>query len=164
MRRKPVVINGWSLYAHPAFKEYMRKLAIAVRKIKERNPDNWERSNIVSLYKAIVRSCLVEIPNDPADSRYRQGNTLGKPYKHWFSTKPASRHRLFFRYDRKSRIVAYAWINGPKQLRTAGSKRDPYVVFAKLLERGEIPDSWDALIKSCDSITENDPDWRQGQK
>ena len=164
MRQKPVVINGWSLYAHPAFKEYMRKLAIAVRKIKERNPDSWERSNIVSLYKAIVRSCLVKILSNPANRRYRQGNMLGKSYKHWFRTKPASRHRLFFRYDRKSRIVAYAWINGPKQLRTAGSKRDPYVVFAKLLERGEIPDSWDALIKSCDSITENDLDWRQRQK
>lgn len=161
MKSKPVVINGWSLYTHPAFKEYMRKLAIAVRKIRERNPDSWERSNIVSLYKAIARSCLVEVPNDPSDSRYRQGNTLGTSYKHWFRAKPASRHRLFFRYGRKSGIIAYAWINGPKQLRTAGSKRDPYVVFAKLLERGEIPDSWNALIKSCDSINEDDPDWNQ---
>lgn len=161
MNQKPVIINGWSLYTHPAFKEYMRRLAIAVRKIKERNPDSWERSNIVSLYKAISRSCLVEIPNDPADSRYRQGNTLGKAYKHWFRAKPANRHRLFFRYERKSRIIAYAWINGPKQLRTAGSKRDPYVVFAKLLERGEIPDSWDVLIENCDSINESDPDWSQ---
>ncbi|MEM6452507.1 MAG: type II toxin-antitoxin system YhaV family toxin [Cyanobacteria bacterium P01_D01_bin.105] len=161
MKPKPLVINGWSLYTHPAFKEYMRKLAIAVRKIKERNPDSWERSNIVSLYKAISRSCLVEIPNDPANSRYRQGNTLGKAYKHWFRAKPASRHRLFFRYERKSNIIAYVWINGPKQLRAAGSKRDPYVVFAKLLERGEIPDSWDTLIKSCDSISEADPDWNQ---
>lgn len=161
MNQKPVIINGWSLYTHPAFKEYMRRLAIAVRKIKERNPDSWERSNIVSLYKAISRSCLVEIPNDSADSRYRQGNTLGKAYKHWFRAKPANRHRLFFRYERKSRIIAYAWINGPKQLRTAGSKRDPYVVFAKLLERGEIPDSWDVLIENCDSINESDPDWSQ---
>ena len=161
MNQKPVVINGWSLYTHPAFNEYMRKLAIAVRKIKERSPDSWERSNIVSLYKAIARSCLVEIPNDPSDSRYRQGNTLGKTYKHWFRAKPANRHRLFFRYDRKSRVIAYAWINGPKQLRAAGSKRDPYVVFAKLLERGEIPDSWEALLKSCNSIDEDNLDWKQ---
>ena len=104
---------------------------------------------------------MVEIPNNPADSRYRQGNTSGKAYKHWFRAKPASRHRLFFRYDRKSSIIAYAWINGPKQLRQAGSKRDPYVVFARLLERGEIPDSWSALIESCDSICEDDPDWGQ---
>ena len=161
MMRKPVVINGWRLYTHPAFKAYMRKLAIAVRKIKERNPDSWERSNIVSLYKAIARTCLVEIPNDPSDSRYRQGNTLGKRYRHWFRAKPASRHRLFFRYERKSRVVAYVWINGPKQLRTAGSKRDPYVVFTKLLERGEIPDSWDRLIAACGSINDSDPDWNQ---
>lgn len=137
----------------------MRKLAIAVRKIKERNPDSWERNNIVSLYKAIARSCLVEIPNDPSNSRYRQGNTLGKSYRHWFRAKPANRHLLFFRYDRQSQIIAYVWINGPKQLRTAGSKRDPCVVFAKLLERGEIPDSWTALIACCDAIGKDDNNW-----
>ncbi len=160
MKPKPLVVNGWNLYTHPAFKEYMRKLAIAVRKIKERNPDSWERNNIVSLYKAIARCCLVEIPNDPSDSRYRQGNTLGKPHRHWFRAKPASRHRLFFRYDRQSKVIAYVWINGPKQLRSAGSKRDPYVVFAQLLKRGEIPNSWPVLIERCDSISENDADWQ----
>ena len=78
MNPQPVVINGWTLYTHPAFKEYMRKLAIAVKKIKERNPESWESNRIISLYKAIARTCLVEVPNNPADSRYRQGNTLGK--------------------------------------------------------------------------------------
>jgi toxin YhaV len=161
VNQKPVVVNGWRLYTYPAFKEYMRKLAIAVSKIKERSPDDWQRSNIVSLYKAIARTCLLEVPNNPSDSRYRQGNTLGKAYRHWFRAKPANRHRLFFRYDRENKIIAYVWINGPKQLRAAGSKRDPYAVFAKLLEKGEIPDSWSTLIKSCRSINENDPDWKQ---
>lgn len=159
MSPSPVVINDWKLYTYPAFKEYMRKLALAVKKIKERNPDSWERNNIVSLYKAIARCCLVEIPNDPADSRYRQGNTLGKAYRHWFRAKPASRHRLFFRYDAQSRAIVYVWINAPNQLRTAGSKRDPYVVFAKLLKKGDIPDSWPVLIERCDSIDESDADW-----
>ena len=161
MKPQPVVVNGWNLYTHPAFKEYMRKLAIAVSKIKARSPESWEGNNIVSLYKAIARTCLVEVPNDPSDSRYRQGNTLGKAYRHWFRAKPASRHRLFFRYDRKSKIIVYAWINGPRQLRATGSKRDPYAVFAKLLEKGEIPDSWSTLLKCCDSIEENDTDWNQ---
>lgn len=161
MTPQPIVINGWTLYTYPAFKEYMRKLAIAVGKIKERNPESWESNRIVSLYKAIARTCLVEVPNDPADSRYRQGNTLGKAYKHWFRAKPANRHRLFFRYDRKSRVIVYVWINGPKQLRSAGSKRDPYAVFAKLLEKGEIPNSWPALVKSSDSIDNGDTEWKQ---
>jgi toxin YhaV len=161
VKQKPVVVNGWQLYTYPAFQEYMRKLAIAVGKIKERSPDDWQSNNIVSLYKAITRTCLVEVPNDPSDSRYRQGNTLGKAYKHWFRAKPANRHRLFLRYDRQSKIIAYVWINGPDQLRTAGSKRDPYAVFAKLLERGEIPDSWPDLIKCINSINETDLDWKQ---
>ncbi|MEO0708993.1 MAG: type II toxin-antitoxin system YhaV family toxin [Cyanobacteria bacterium J06649_5] len=161
MNPQPVVINGWTLYTHPAFKEYMRKLAIAVKKIKERNPESWESNRIISLYKAIARTCLVEVPNNPADSRYRQGNTLGKAYRHWFRAKPANRHRLFFRYDDKSRVVAYVWINGLKQLRAAGSKRDPYAVFAKLLAKGEIPDSWPALVESCDVIDDDDTDWKQ---
>ena len=161
MKPEPAVINGWNLYTHPAFREYMRKLALAVGKIKQRNPDSWQRNNIVSLYKAITRTCLVEIPNDPSDSRYRQGNTLGKAYRHWFRAKPANRHRLFFRYDRNSRVIAYIWINGPKQLRSAGSKRDAYAVFAKLLEKGDIPNSWPTLIEICDSINKNDTTWHQ---
>lgn len=161
MKPRPVVVNGWKLYLHPAFKEYMRKLALAVGKIKERSPDSWESSNIVSLYKAIARTCLVEVPNDPSNSRYRQGNTLGKAYRHWLRAKPANRHRLFFRYDRKSKVIAYVWINGPKQLRTAGSKGDPYTVFAKLLEKGEIPDNLSDLLKRCDSLDENDADWKE---
>jgi toxin YhaV len=159
VKQNPVVVNGWRLYTYPAFREYVRKLALAVGKIKERNPDDWQRNNVVSLYKAIIRTCLIEIPSDPSDSRYRQGNTLGKAYKHWFRAKPISRYRLFFRYDRKSKIVAYVWINGLDQLRAAGSKRDPYVVFSKLLEKGEIPNSWTDLINSSSSIKETDLDW-----
>ena len=161
MKPRPMVVNGWHLYTHPAFKEYVRKLALAVGKIKARSPNSWKSSNIVSLYKVIARTCLIEVPNDPSDSQYRQGNTLGKAYRHWYRAKPANRHRLFFRCDRKSRIIAYVWINGPKQLRSAGSKRDPYVVFAKLLAKGDIPNSWAALIERCDLIDESDADWQQ---
>lgn len=96
MKQRPVVVNGWFLYAHLAFKEYMRKLALAVGQIKERRPDSWEQNNIVSLRKAIARTCLVEVPNDPTDSRYRQRNTLWEAYGYWFRAKPANRHRLFF--------------------------------------------------------------------
>jgi toxin YhaV len=65
----------------------------------------------------IVELVLRRIPIDPTLPRYRQGDTLGKNYKHWFREKFSSgRFRLFFRYDLASKIIVYAWVNDSKTL------------------------------------------------
>ena len=52
---------------------------------------------------------------------------------------------MFFRYDSRTKVIVYAWVNDEKTLRAAGSKNDPYAVFKKMLDRGNPPDTWDQL-------------------
>jgi toxin YhaV len=88
---------------------------------------------------------LETVPSDPNRDEYRQGNTMGTEFRHWRRAKMGRRFRLFFRFDSKSRVIIFAWVNDENTLRTSGSKNDPYVVFQKMLERGHPPDDWAAL-------------------
>lgn len=91
------------------------------------------------------------VPADPGRDEFRQGNTLGTAYRHWRRAKIGRRFRLFFRYDSRSKVIVYAWVNDENTLRSAGSKSDPYAVFKKMLGRGNPPDDWDALIAATRS-------------
>ena len=86
------------------------------------------------------------MPQDPTRAEYRQGNTLGAQNRHWFRVKFHQRFRLFFRYDSSSLVIVYAWVNDDTSLRKAGSKTDPYAVFARMLAKGNPPDDWKKLI------------------
>lgn len=90
---------------------------------------------------------LETVPGDPARDEYRQGTTMGPDFRHWRRAKIGRRFRLFFRYDSRSKVIVYAWVNDndDKTLRTAGSKNDPYTVFQKMLSRGKPPDDWNKL-------------------
>jgi toxin YhaV len=100
----------------------------------------------------IVELALNRIPQDPTLPRYRQGDTLGKNYKHWFREKFSNgRFRLFFRYDLASKIIVYAWVNDSKTLRSYGAATDAYAVFSSMLGRGNPPDNWNDLLKQCGS-------------
>ncbi len=118
--------NGWKLYQHPAFKEVFNRLLLR-----------------------IVDLILVEIPSNPRAKQFRQGNTLGKSYRHWHRAKFFRRFRLFFRYNSSHKAIVYAWINDENTLRKAGAKSDPYVVFVKRLNNGNPPNDWDELMKEC---------------
>lgn len=92
---------------------------------------------------------LEVIPADPARPEYRQGNTLGEAYRNWFRVKFLGRFRLFFRYDSRSRLIVYAWVNDERSLRQRGARNDPYEMFRRMLEAGNPPDDWAALIQAC---------------
>ena len=90
---------------------------------------------------------------NPADTRYRQGGTLGDEYKHWFREKFGNaRFRLFFRFDSRAKILIYAWVNDQQTLRTYGSRNDAYAVFAAMLKNGNPPDDWQSLLATCKDV------------
>ncbi len=70
---------------------------------------------------------------------------MGGNYRHWRRAKIGQRFRLFFRFDSKTKIIIYAWVNDNKMLRSSGSKNDPYIVFQRMLDRGHPPDKWSDL-------------------
>ena len=80
---------------------------------------------------------------------YRHGGTLTNR-RYWFRAKTrGGRYRLFYRYDSRAKIIIYAWVNDEDSLRTYGSKTDAYAVFAKMLDDGNPPNTWDALVKAA---------------
>ena len=77
---------------------------------------------------------------------------MGPEFRHWRRAKIGRRFRLFFRYDSRSKVIVYAWVNDENTLRSSGSKSDPYAVFLKMLERGNPPDTWDLLLRQSKKI------------
>jgi toxin YhaV len=117
---------------------------------RAKNPSRYKSGANAKVLANIVELALRRIPQDPALPRYRQGDTLGKNYKHWFREKFSNgRFRLFFRYDLASKVIVYAWVNDSRTLRTYGSATDAYAVFSSMLGRGNPPDDWNELVKQC---------------
>lgn len=144
--------NGWDLYFHPLLVGQLQRLARAFMRAKSKNPDSYRSNANVKLLAAVSRLMLETIPLDPAASQYRLGKTLGNEYTHWFRAKFGGRFRLFFRYDSRSKIIVYAWINDESGQRKAGDKGDPYAVFKKMLDKDDPPDGWAELLKACGDL------------
>ena len=136
----------WSLLFHRCMLEQLERLKAASDKALAMSPRNAHENANVKLYAALAKLILQTIPSDPARDEFRQGNTMGPEFRHWRRAKIGRRFRLFFRYDSRTNVIIYAWVNDENTLRTAGSKNDPYTVFRKMLSRGNPPDDWDTLL------------------
>jgi toxin YhaV len=145
---QPIVKNGWTLFAHPLLLDQLDTLERNAG--KERNP----QGDATKVLAWLTRAIFDEIPQDPTLAGYRQGHTLGKGNTHWFRDKYAGRFRLFFRYDSKSKIIIFAWVNDENTLRTRGAKNDAYAVFKDMLDDGNPPTKWAELLKTS-STDEN---------
>lgn len=149
MPSPPLVVNGWSLFAHPLFLDQVDDLAVRVERLKKKDSHNYKRKNATKRLAAISKLAFDVIPQDPARREYRQGSTLGEDHKHWFRAKFFQRYRLFFRFHEKSKIIIYAWVNDDDTKRAYGSRSDAYRTFKKMLASGHPPDDWDALLKQA---------------
>jgi toxin YhaV len=143
-------VSGWELFAHSLLLDQLEKLMTAVETLKAKKPDDYQSAANFKLLAALNELMFVVIPVDPTRLEYRQGNTLGDDYKHWFRAKfGGQRFRLFFRFDTKQKVIIYAWVNDEDTKRTYGSKNDAYAVFRKMLNNGNPPDDWAALLKAA---------------
>ncbi len=143
-------VNGWQLFAHPLFLDQIEKLAGAVERARAKDPRGWRKSANAKLLAAVRQLVFETIPQDPTRPEYRQGGTLGDARKHWFRAKfGGGRFRLFFRYSSSARVIVFAWVNDENTLRTYGAKSDAYAVFRKMLDGGNPPDDWAALMAAA---------------
>lgn len=141
----PLVVNGWSIFAHPLFLDQLEALVASVEKARVKNPRGYRRKNAAKRLAAIARLAFEIIPQDPSRAEYRQGDTLGAGRRHWFRAKFFQQYRLFFRYSATQRVIVYAWVNDETTLRAYGSQTDAYRVFKRMIERGTPPDDWVSL-------------------
>ena len=140
--------HGWNLLFHDCLIEQLRKLQEGALRAQAQDSAGFASSANVRLFEAVSKLILEAVPSDPNRDEYRQGNTMGSDYRHWRRAKIGQRFRLFFRFDSKSRVIIFAWINDEHTLRAAGSKNDPYVVCQRMLGRGHPPDDWAALLSA----------------
>ena len=141
-----VVVNGWSLFLHPLFHEQLTQLREEVHKLRQKDPLGYINKNASKRLAAVTRLMFEIIPQDPGRPEYRQGLSLGSEHKHWFRAKFFQQYRLFFRFHTSAKIIVYAWVNDETTLRAYNSKEDAYLVFKKMLDSGNPPGSWEALL------------------
>jgi toxin YhaV len=140
------------LLQHPAFAEAFDALTVRVQELAERDPEGFRARGETKLLAAIVKLTTRDIPANPADDRFRLGNTIGKDRRHWRRAKFFQQYRLFFRFDGARKIIIYAWVNDRTTLRAYGSKTDAYAVFQKRLAKKRPPDDWDELLRDASTF------------
>jgi toxin YhaV len=149
IRIKILEVNGWNLYIHPLFKDQLTALMDKVEDLKDKKPDSYESSKDYKILAAINKLTMEAIPSDPGNTDYSIGNTMGAANRKWKRAKFYQQYRLFFRYDHSSKTIVYAWVNDEETKRSYGSKDDAYVVFKKMLKRGNPPNIWDELMENA---------------
>ncbi len=140
-------VHGWRLHVDPLFEQRYRRMVEEVEALEAKDPAGYQDQPLAKLLSAIQRLIFEVIPRDPNAAEFRQGNTLGADYRHWFRAKFNQRYRLFYRFSSKEKIIVYVWVNDERTLRKSGSKTDPYAVFRTMLESGNPPNSMDRLLK-----------------
>ena len=136
----PLVIHGWTIFAHPLFLAQLETLAQQVDSLKQKDPVGYVKKNASKRLAAIIKLAFDIIPQDPARPEYRQGHTLGEDHKHWFRAKFFRQYRLFFRYHAPGKMIVFAWVNDEDTKRAYESSDDAYRVFRKMLDSGHPPD------------------------
>jgi toxin YhaV len=142
----PLIINGWTVFAHPLFLVQLEALARQVEVFKQKDPVMYVKKNASKRLAAIIKLAFDAIPQDPTRPEYRQGNTLGDEHRHWFRAKFLQQYRLFFRFHAPSKVIVFVWINDDDTKRAYESSDDAYRVFRKMLESGHPPDDWNKLV------------------
>lgn len=143
------MINGWSIFAHPLFLQQFEALLTQVEDLRLKYPQDYQKKNPTKRLAAIAKLAFEIIPEDPTRSDYRQGNTLGNDYKHWFRAKFFQQYRLFFRYHQESKIIVFVWVNDENSKRAYQSNKDAYLLFKKMLNNGYPPDDFNDLLKQA---------------
>ncbi|MCZ8042155.1 MAG: type II toxin-antitoxin system YhaV family toxin [Beijerinckiaceae bacterium] len=145
-----MVVNGWTIFAHPLLLDQLERATVAVEAAKASDPAGFQRTAQAKLLAMLAKLLFETIPADPTRPEYRQGDTLGAARKHWFRAKFGNgRFRLFFRFDSKTKIIIFAWVNDETTLRTYGAKTDAYCVFKGMLDKGNPPDDWKDLLAAA---------------
>ena len=151
---KPLVVNGWTLFAHPIFLDQLEALTVQVEAHKRKDPVGYTKKNATKRLAAITKLAFEAIPQDPARPEYRQGSTLGDENKHWFRAKFFQQYRLFFRFHAQAKVIVFAWVNDEDTKRAYESSDDAYRVFRRMLDNGRPPSNWAQLLAEARADSE----------
>jgi toxin YhaV len=142
----PVVCNGWRLIEYPAFTLQIDSLVADVSGLKTSlTEEKYSQQPKVKLLARIRQIIEEEVPREPNRADYKLKGALSL----WRRVKFNRRYRLFFRFDSKTKIIAYCWVNDEDSLRKDGDTNDPYALFTKMISNGRPPENWAELERQC---------------
>jgi len=139
----------WQLFYFKLFKEALDELEQTVTQLAQQQPTTYKSHPKTRLLASVYKCITQLVPTNPDHPDFRLGKTLGSEYANWRRVKKGmpDRYRLFFRFTSSPvQLIVYVWFNDEDTLRKAGSKTDVYEVFKRMLMRGEVPSSIDALL------------------
>lgn len=151
---RPLVVNGWTLFAHPIFLDPLDALTAQVEALERKDPAGYVKKNATKRLAAIAKLALEVIPQDPARPEYRQGHVFGEEHKHWFRAEFFQQYRLFFRFHALARVIVFTWVNDEGTLRAYESADDAYRVFRRMLGSGRPPSDWGQLLAEARAESE----------
>jgi toxin YhaV len=117
-----VRVGDWEVYAHPLFLDQLEALTSAVDRARRKDPAGYANGRDAKMLAA---------------------------RKHWRRAKFYQQYRLFFRFSTAARVIVLAWVNDDQTRRAYGSRTDAYATFAKMLNSGDPPDGWEALLAAA---------------
>jgi toxin YhaV len=141
--------GSWQLFYFSLFKAALDDLEQIVTTLAQQDPVGYKAHPKTRLLASVYKAITQLVPADPDHSDFRLGKTLGTEYTNWRRVKKGmpDRYRLFFRFASSPvRLIVYVWFNDEDTLRKAGAKTDVYEAFKRMLTRGEVPSSIDALL------------------
>ena len=139
----------WQLFYFKLFKEALDELEQTVTQLAQQQPTTYKSHPKTRLLASVYKCITQLVPADPNHPDSRLGKTLGSEYANWRRMKKwmPDRYRLFFRFASSPvQLIVYVWFNDEDTLRKAGSRTDVYEAFRRMLMRGEVPDSINALL------------------
>ncbi|QJR79641.1 hypothetical protein CA267_001920 [Alteromonas pelagimontana] len=145
-------VHGWTFYWHKAFQIIYSNLLSEVVKLSEKDPDHFDQHPTFKLYESVNNCIFHRVAPDPAHKQFNLGDTFReRNMKHWRRVKKGMpyRFRLFFQYNSGEGAILLAWLNDHSTLRKHNAKTDVYTVFKKKVASGEIPNSFNDLLKEC---------------
>ena len=154
MSGAPLVVSGWTLFAHPVFLDQLDALTAQVEALERKDPVGYVKKNATQRLAAIAKLALQVVPQDPTRPECRQGDTLGPEHKHWFRAKFFQQYRLFFRFHAQAKVIVYASVNDEDTKRAYESADDAYRVFRRMLDGGRPPSDWGQLLDEARAKSE----------
>lgn len=141
-----MIRNGWQIYfIKRLFGKQRRDLQAEVHRLKKTLPsEDYFTHAKVKLYTAIMVAIKERIPEDPFAEHFALSGSL-KKYGRVKKMGLPNRYRLFFRtlQTPEHKAIFILWLGYPRK---AGDKNDCYKTFAKMVERGDYPESLDELL------------------
>lgn len=143
-------VKGWKIFFFQSFNEIYTELVTEVHKLRQKDSEGYKSHPKTKLLASIQKVIFNDVPGSPHHRKFTLGKTLDRKYRDWCRVKHGlpPRYRLFFRYHSAEKTIIYVWFNDELTLRRKGNRHDVYAVFQKMLDRGDIPNEYEYLIKT----------------